>query len=132
MLPGFGEQGYLGSEEHHDERCTRGTKTTRHRTGHRRGVGGARGLGVHEEVLTPPTQPWFPKAPPLPAPAGQVIRVATVEELFRAAEHVEPGGTILLADGHYLMPRYFELRTDRVTHAERFGPTREGRPRRGP
>ncbi|MBN2476160.1 MAG: right-handed parallel beta-helix repeat-containing protein [Pirellulales bacterium] len=58
---------------------------------------------------------WFPKAPPLPEPAGQVIRVSTVEELFRAAEDVQPGGTILVADGHYLMSRYFELHTDRVT-----------------
>ncbi len=63
----------------------------------------------------PPSQPWFPKAPPLPPPAGDVIRVSTVEQLFRAAEQVEPGGTILLADGHYLMPRYFALRTDYVT-----------------
>jgi hypothetical protein len=68
-----------------------------------------------DDVLTPPSQPWFPKAPALPKPSGQVIRVATVDELFRAAAEVEPGGTILLADGHYMMPRYFELRTDRVT-----------------
>jgi hypothetical protein len=58
---------------------------------------------------------WFPKAPPLPKPRGQVIRVATVDQLFQAAGDVKPGGTILLADGHYMMPRYFELRTDNVT-----------------
>lgn len=60
-------------------------------------------------------QPWFRKAPPLPKPAGQVIRVMTVEELFRAAEAVKPGGTILVADGRYEMPRTLELRTDDVT-----------------
>ena len=60
-------------------------------------------------------QPWLPKAPPLPKPTGQVIRVANVEELYRAAGEVKPGGTILLADGHYMMPRYFELHTDNVT-----------------
>ena len=65
--------------------------------------------------LDPPQQPWFPKAPPLPKSAGQVIRVATVEELFRAADDVKTGGTILLADGTYMMPRYFELHTDNVT-----------------
>ena len=65
--------------------------------------------------LDPPRRDWFPQAPPLPEPAGPVIRVATVDELFRAADAVEPGGTILVADGHYHMPRYFELRTDRVT-----------------
>jgi hypothetical protein len=73
------------------------------------------GLTYANDVLSPPAQPWFPKAPPLPEPAGQVIRVATVDQLFRAAEEVKPGGTIVLADGHYLMPRYFELHTDRVT-----------------
>jgi len=61
-----------------------------------------------------PSLPWFPKAPPLPKPAGQVIRVATVEQLFKAAEEVRPGSTILVADGHYMMPRYFDLHTDNV------------------
>jgi len=51
--------------------------------------------------LRPPEQPWFPQAPPLPPPKGEVIRVASVEELFAAVERVKPGGTILLADGHY-------------------------------
>ncbi|MCS6859317.1 MAG: right-handed parallel beta-helix repeat-containing protein [Abditibacteriales bacterium] len=60
-------------------------------------------------------QPWFPQAPPLPPPAGAVIRVSNVEELFAAAEKVQPGGTILLADGHYFLPRYFEIKTDNVT-----------------
>ncbi len=58
---------------------------------------------------------WLPKAPKLATPTGQVIRVATVEQLFKAAGDVRPGGTILVADGHYRMPRYFELTTDRVT-----------------
>ena len=81
---------------------------------------------VMEKVLTAPlsenaaiasllNQQWFPKAPPLPPPMGEVIRVKNVEELFAAAEKVKPGGTILLADGHYFMPRYFEIKTDNVT-----------------
>jgi hypothetical protein len=57
----------------------------------------------------------LPKAPPLPQPAGQVIRVGTVDELFAAADKVQPGATILVADGHYFLPRYFEIHTDRVT-----------------
>ena len=52
----------------------------------------------------PPVQDWFPKAPPLPKPTGQVLRVANVKELYAAAENVTPGGTILLADGRYRMP----------------------------
>ncbi len=67
---------------------------------------------------TPPDVPdlsWLPKAPPLPHPEGEIIRVSTVDELFRAARSVKPGGTLLLADGHYMMPRYFSLETDNVT-----------------
>ncbi len=61
-------------------------------------------------------QEWFPKAPPLPPPAGRrVIRVSTVDELYEAAEKIKPGGTILIEDGHYMMPRYFALHTDNVT-----------------
>lgn len=63
----------------------------------------------------PPDFAWLPSAPRLPPPEGQVIRAATVEELFEAAKQVRPGGTILVEDGRYLMPRYFELNTDRVT-----------------
>jgi len=62
-----------------------------------------------------PDRPWFPKAPPLPLPMGEVIRVSSVEQLYVAAGQVKPGGTILIADGHYMMPRYFELDTDNVT-----------------
>lgn len=57
----------------------------------------------------------FRKAPPLPKWAGEMIRVTSVEELFAAAEAVPPGGTILIADGHYMMPRYFDVHTDDVT-----------------
>ena len=74
---------------------------------------------VMEEVLTrslnPPLQSWFPKAPPLPPPQGEVIRASTVEELFEAVKRVKPGGTILIADGHYYMPRYLGIETDNVT-----------------
>jgi len=52
---------------------------------------------------------WFAKAPPLPAPTGPVIRVATAEELLAAVERVGTGETILLADGHYKVPRVVRL-----------------------
>lgn len=66
-------------------------------------------------LIEPPMRPWLPKAPPLPAPTGEVIRVSTPDELYAAVAAVEPGGTLLLADGLYRMPRYFEIRTDNVT-----------------
>jgi len=59
-------------------------------------------------------QSWFPKASQLPSPDGDVVRVANVDQLFDAVERVKPGGTILLADGHYMMPRYLEIHTDNV------------------
>ena len=36
-------------------------------------------------------------------------------ELIKALDEVKPGGTILLADGSYMMPRYVEITTDNVT-----------------
>ncbi|MDH4238241.1 MAG: right-handed parallel beta-helix repeat-containing protein [Phycisphaerae bacterium] len=66
-------------------------------------------------IITPPDQSWFPKAPALPRPVGQIIEVSNVQELIRAVDEVKPGGTILLADGHYEMPRYIEIKTDNVT-----------------
>jgi len=67
------------------------------------------------QSLNPPVQSWFPKAPPLPPPRGEVIRVSSVEELFEAVKSINPGGTILIADGHYYMPRYLGIETDNVT-----------------
>jgi hypothetical protein len=66
-------------------------------------------------ALNPPVQSWFPKAPPLPSPQGNVVKVSTVDELMRAIEEAEPGRTILVVDGHYLMPRYVEIHADNVT-----------------
>ncbi len=43
--------------------------------------------------------PWFPAVPPLPPPRGEVIHVATAEELLAAVERLPAGGTIVLA-GH--------------------------------
>ncbi len=72
-------------------------------------------IGVAAEGGGPPVQPWFPQAPPLAKPAGPVVRAASVDELYAAARDIQPGGTILVADGHYRLPRYFELRADNVT-----------------
>lgn len=66
-------------------------------------------------VKSPPAKPWFPKAPPLSAPAGRVIKVSNTAQLFDAVEQVKPGGTILVADGHYMLPRLLLIKTDNVT-----------------
>jgi hypothetical protein len=55
-----------------------------------------------EEAASAPA--WVAKAPPLPAPRGEAIRAATVDELLAAVERVGPGGAILLADGQYRLP----------------------------
>jgi len=69
----------------------------------------------------PAVRVWYPKAPPLPTPAGEVINVANAEALFAAVRRVRPGGTILLADGVYPMTRTLVIATDGVTLRSRSG-----------
>jgi len=69
-------------------------------------LGFAGGLSAETVSVVPS---WFPKAPPLPSPPGEVIGAATVDGLFAAVEQIEPGVTILLADGHYRLPRVIIL-----------------------
>jgi len=65
--------------------------------------------------LPPLAASVFRPAPRLPPPEGRTIRVKTANELYQAAESVPRGGTILLADGHYVLPRRLDIRTDNVT-----------------
>ncbi len=58
---------------------------------------------------------WFPKAPPLPKPTGEVLAVKTVSELYTAVNNVKPGGTILVADGLYQMPSTLVIKSDSAT-----------------
>lgn len=46
-----------------------------------------------------PANPQF--CPPLPAPSGAVVQVATVNELVQVVNNAAPGVTILIADGIY-------------------------------
>jgi len=62
-----------------------------------------------------PDAAWFPKAPALDAPTGQVIQVANVKQLIAAMDQVQAGGTIMVADGHYKLDRYIEINKDNVT-----------------
>jgi hypothetical protein len=63
----------------------------------------------------PPDAAWFPKAPPLPKPDGELIQVENVKQLQAALDQVKRGGTIMVADGHYKLDRYIEIKTDGVT-----------------
>jgi len=65
--------------------------------------------------LDPPVQSWFPKAPRRPEPPGPAVKVSNVLELVKALREASRGQTILVADGHYLMPHYVEIRADDVT-----------------
>jgi len=58
---------------------------------------------------------WLPKAPPLPKPTGEVVRVGTVEALFQTVEKAKPGLAILVEDGRYLLPRTLDLHADNLT-----------------
>ena len=88
-----------------------------------RGLNGmvpASGLGrgrnaVQDRLINPPSQSWFPKAPTLAVPEGQTIEVSNVQELILALEEVKRGGTILLADGQYMLPHFIEIKTNNVS-----------------
>ena len=70
---------------------------------------------AHQKVLHAPAQEWFPVAPSMGQAMGEVIEVSDVQDLVNAVENASPGQTILVSDGHYLMPRYVEITTDNVT-----------------
>jgi hypothetical protein len=84
-------------------------------------VAGESGIGIADltgttagqrQAPVPMSQPvpsWFPTAVPLPPPQGEVVRAATAEDLLAAVDRVGPGGTILLTDGRYKLPRVVVL-----------------------
>src|SRR5881394_1091008 len=53
---------------------------------------------------------WLAEAPPLPPRDGAVVRASTADGLLAAAEGAAAHATILLADGHYRLPRVMVLR----------------------
>jgi hypothetical protein len=53
--------------------------------------------------------------PALPTPTGRVVRAKTALEIIAAVEDAEDGTTIIIAKGHYLMPRDCILTKNRVT-----------------
>ncbi|MBN2129172.1 MAG: right-handed parallel beta-helix repeat-containing protein [Sedimentisphaerales bacterium] len=64
--------------------------------------------------IDPPVQSWFPKAPRRPEPPDRAVKVSNVGELVGALGEATAGQTILVADGHYLMPHYVEIRANDV------------------
>jgi len=76
----------------------------------------ADGHGVSRAFpIDPPMQSWFPQAPRRAHRPGRAVTVSNVRELVKALRQASPGQTILVADGHYLMPHYVEIRADNVT-----------------
>jgi len=63
----------------------------------------------------PVKRAWPPKPEALKFREGERVEVKTAAELLEAAARLKPGGTILLADGRYPLPRRLDLRTDRAT-----------------
>jgi hypothetical protein len=68
-----------------------------------------------DEGLRPPEQKWLPMAPALPPPQGPIIEVSDVQGLIKAVGQARPGQTILVADGHYMIPHYIQIAADNVT-----------------
>ena len=57
----------------------------------------------------------IPKAPPLPAPTGRVVRVDRIQQLYRAVGSAAPGTTIAIADGTYYLPDLVRIRRNGIT-----------------
>ena len=72
-------------------------------------------LASSPKASNPPEQSWFPQAPALPLVHGPNVVVSDVQTLIRALKEVEPGQTILVQDGHYMMPHYVQITKDNVT-----------------
>ncbi len=71
------------------------------------------------------SQDWLPKAPALPASMGEIRRVGSVAAFIAALNGAKAGMTILLEDGHYMMPHYVAISADRLTLRSASG-NREG------
>ncbi len=72
-------------------------------------------LAIPPLVQADPNWPWMPQAPALRTPKDKTVHVADVDALFKAVENAAPGATILVADGHYALPRFLVVRTSNVT-----------------
>jgi hypothetical protein len=53
---------------------------------------------------------WFPKAPALPAPSGDVLHASTAQEILTAGEQVAANTTLLIEPGVYKLDRPLVLR----------------------
>ena len=74
----------------------------------------ATGASLSNGPSLPPVQDWFPKAPGLPKPRGNIVTVDSVGELYDAVENAKRGQTILVAEGIYRMPRTLHIQADEV------------------
>jgi len=72
-------------------------------------------LAASTHGLNPPEQNWFPKAPALLPVEGPTIIVSDVQTLIKALREAVAGQTILVEDGHYMMPHYVQIAADNVT-----------------
>lgn len=53
---------------------------------------------------------WFPKAPPLPAPSGKIVRASTAQQILTLGEQMPADTTLLIEPGVYKLDRPLVLR----------------------
>ncbi len=79
------------------------------------GARGARSAGGARAGEARALPRWFPRAPSLPPPAGEIVRAGNVAALLEAAARARPGVTIMVDKGTYELPRRLDLAVDRIT-----------------
>jgi hypothetical protein len=56
------------------------------------------------------TPAWFPKAPPLPEPTGNVVRASTAQQILELGEGLSTNATLVIEPGVYKLDRPLVLR----------------------
>src|SRR5205085_2601566 len=67
-------------------------------------------LVVSLAVVAQPIPDWFPKAPALAAPTGEIVHAATAQQILTAGEQLAANWTLLIEPGVYKLDRPLVLR----------------------
>ncbi|HUS34454.1 MAG TPA: right-handed parallel beta-helix repeat-containing protein, partial [Verrucomicrobiae bacterium] len=67
-------------------------------------------LGLNSSAFGQSIPAWFPKAPPLAEPMGNIVRASTDQQILELGERLEPNTTLVIEPGIYRLDRPLVLR----------------------